>query len=131
MAESYTYDESFPSDKDKIRALIPDKLNSNGVAYLSDEQINLVLSTQSNLRLATAECCEIIASKLAPDAVSYTITTGGGTQMNSQTGPSYFLRRAKQLRDDESKGQPFFSSDNFDYAVDKFGVDTTEYVGNT
>jgi hypothetical protein len=129
MAETFSYNESYPTDKDKVRGLIPDK-PVNGIAYLSDQQINLVLASQSNLRLAVAECCEIIASKLAPDAVSYAITTGAGTQINNQIGPSYFLRRAKQLRDEESRGQPFFSSDNFDYSVDKYGTDGTEYVGD-
>jgi len=130
VAETWTYNDAFPSDKDKVRALIPDKQAKNNKFMLSDQQINLVLSTQSNLRLAVAECCDIIAGLLAPDAVSMTITTGAGQTVNSQMGAGYFLRRAKQLRDDESKGQPFFSMDAFDYSVDQYGRDNSEYVGD-
>lgn len=130
MAETYTYNESFTSDKDKVRALIPDKQLKNNKFLLSDQQINLVLSTQPNMRLAVAECCDIIAGLLAPDAVSMTITTGAGQTVNSQMGAGYFLRRAKQLRDDESRGQPFFSADSFDYAVDGLGRDNSQYVGD-
>lgn len=130
MPETYTYDEGFATDKDKVRALIPDKTLKFNKFMLSDEQINLVLSTQSNMRLAVAECCDIIAGLLAPEAVSMTVTTGAGQTVNAQMGAGYFLKRAKQLRDDESKGQPFFSMDSFDYDVDAIGRDNTQYVGD-
>ena len=117
MAEIYTYDEAFPTDKDKVRALIPDKADPQN-KMLSDQQIALAIEMHDdNLRLATAECCEMIASKLAPDAVSYSIGGVGG-DVNSSLGPGYFLRRAKQLREDEAKHVPFFSEGAFDYCAD-------------
>lgn len=62
MTTTYSGDPS-SSNKDAIRFLAQDTdVTTAGVVRLQDEEINWVLTQQSNLFLAAAECVDIIAT---------------------------------------------------------------------
>lgn len=118
-----TYDSALPTNKDKVRALIPDTgTNTPGNAYyLTDEQIGLMLQLAGqDLREATAQCCETIATDLAKKAKSQTVSAGSSFSLSVDQGPRYFMERAKQIRA-AAKVEPFYDASPFDYAVDKYG----------
>ena len=122
------YDDTHPTDKDKVRALIPDITTTDFL--LTNEQINLVLEFQSYVRLAAADSCDIIITLLGRYAQSKTISAGAGVSITVNQAPKFFKERAKSLREAVQSGEPFFSSDNFDYFKDNFGNDLTGYVGD-
>jgi hypothetical protein len=125
------YDDSLTTDKDKIRALIPDITSP---FLLQDEQIELVINTivgtGSDMRLYVAECCEIIATQLGRYAQDKTISVSGTITVARDQAAKFFQDKAIRLRREVDTGT-FFDSSHFDYTADEFGKDATEYVGGT
>lgn len=63
MAPTYTYSyDPSTSSKDAVRFLCQDTDMTIGVVRLADEEINWVLTLQSNIFLAAAQCAEEIAA---------------------------------------------------------------------
>lgn len=61
MTTTYTGDPNV-SVKDAVRFLVQDTDMTQGIVRLQDEEINWVLSKQSNVFLAAAECADTIAA---------------------------------------------------------------------
>jgi hypothetical protein len=62
MTATYSGDPS-TTNKDAVRFLVQDTdVTTAGVVRLQDEEINWVLTQQSNVFLAAAECCDVIAA---------------------------------------------------------------------
>ena len=128
---SFTYNDSHPTDKDKIRSAIPDiDVSDASRRYLSDEQINLFLTNNSNdLNLALADALEAIASSLAKDSGSYNFGATGASV--SLTNPArYFLDRAKDVRKRIAEGDVYFSEEHVDFKTDGIGNDISCYTGD-
>lgn len=128
---TYTYDDSHPTDKDKIRSLIPDTdVSDASRRLLSNEQINLFLAQNSNdLNLALADALEAIASDLSKDSGSYNYGATGANVSITQPA-AYFLRRAKQIRDRIAEGDVYFSEEHVDFKTDGIGNDISKYTGD-
>lgn len=63
MPGTYTYSfDPNSSLKDTVRFLCQDTDMTTGIVRLADEEINWTLSQQSNVFLAAAECCQVIAA---------------------------------------------------------------------
>lgn len=129
MAESFSYSEAHTTDKDKVRAIIPDKGTGGQTFLISDEQITLVLSLQSDIRLAAADCCDIIVGSRAPHIQDKTISVAGSISTSRDRSAEFFQKRAKVLRDSVQGGEPFLSIDNYSYSYGSYGEDFTEYIG--
>lgn len=128
---TYSYDDSHPTDKDKIRALIPDTdVSSASKRFLSDEQINLILTQNgSNLQLSLADALETVASILANDAETFSYGSTG-VSGNTTQPPSFYLRRADRLRKTLRDDTVFFEENHLDYATDGIGNDISNYTGD-
>lgn len=125
-SETKTYDPAMATEKDKVRALIPDKGDgANSHFYLSDEQIDLVYSMAGSLLEAVAQCCEIIATDLGKKAKSQSVSAGSSFSISADMGPKYFLDRAKQMRE-AAKKQPFYEVSHYDAYMDNYGNTYTE-----
>ena len=125
-----TYDETLPTDKDKVRALIPDTVP--GDYLISDAQILLTLTLYSdNVIRATAECCGIIAADLARYEETKAITVGGNISVTASQASKMFKERQKTL-DERASGidSAYYDVSAFDYYVDKYGNDGSEYWGD-
>lgn len=133
MAETWTYNDAHTTDKDKVRAIIPDKtLNAANKMLLSDQQINLQLSlSNNNVILTAAECCGIIAAELSKTAESKSIGTGTGISVSIPQAPKFFADRAKALREKaESSDSAYIHYGDLSYGKDQYGNDIGEYWGD-
>ena len=135
---AYNYTPGGTSDVDKLRLLIPDRLNKDfsPPAVFSDEELNSEVSIWSDIFQAAASCCQQIAMDKAKQAIYVQIEagsagTGGGRQtvtIDKSKVPGFFLKRADTLL--KASIEPFESIDSFDYLVTHFGEIESEYVGN-
>jgi len=131
VAETFTYDESYPTTKDKVRALIPDKNVSVGERLLSDEQINLAIAIHgdgSDLRLHVAECCDMIATELGRHAKSESISVGSGLSVTTDRSPQYFADKAKRLRKEVQDNVAFYDISAYEMSRGEFGRDNGIYI---
>lgn len=128
---SYTYNPAAGTDKDKIRLLIPDRveLKYSPPAIFEDEEIALMLSTFSNDVLRTAAAlCEVVAMDAAKQAIAISLPVG--ISINKSQIPGYFLQRSRNLTAMADKADQDGAEyiDYFDYEIDKFGYDVSEYL---
>jgi hypothetical protein len=94
MTATYSFDPS-TSSKDAVRFLVQDTdVVTAGVVRLQDEEINWVLSQQSNVFLAAAECADAIAAYWAK------IQNTRIGPLNIQRGQAvpFYISLAEQLR---------------------------------
>lgn len=134
---SYNYTPGGSADVDRLRLLIPDRLNENFLppAVFSDEELTSEMEIWDDLFYAAASCCEQIAMDKAKQAITMTLEAGsggssGGRQLvtiDKREIPKFFLDRAKMLR--EAASNPVEYVDSFDYTVTRYGEDKSEYVG--
>ena len=80
------------SDLDSVRFLVFDTDTNDQL--LSDEEINWVLTEQSNIRLAAADCCEAIAAKFAKDINRSVV----GISANPGSRAAFYLELADRIR---------------------------------
>ena len=123
---TYSYTPGSGQAKDKVRLLIPDRTDpaKNPPAMFSDEELNDLLVESGGVATeAAATACEIIAMDSARQAISFSIN---GMNINKSSIPSFFLQRAKSLREQlDTTGDEFI--DVMEYNVDQWGGDGTEY----
>ena len=91
---TYSYDPS-TSSKDAVRFLVQDtNVSVAGAARLCDEEINYILSLQSNVFLAAAQCAQDIAAYWA----SQQSTRIGPLSVEHSQAVPFYLQLAQQLR---------------------------------
>ena len=94
MTATYTGDPS-SSTKDAVRFLCQDTdVTTAGVVRLQDEEINWVLTQQSNVFLAAAECCDVIAAYWA----KIQNTRIGPLNIQRGQAPVFYQALAESLR---------------------------------
>lgn len=96
MAWSYT--PGGLTGKDRVRRLIGDV--SGDDPLIQDEEIEAILSLQSNVHAAAAECARAIAAEFARD-VSLSFE---GTSIQGQVLMQHYLDLAKMLDDQAASG---------------------------
>lgn len=126
-APSYTYTPKSGNDRDKLRLLIPDRpvKGRDPQARFCDEELEDLLETGGTLYEAAALACEIVAMDETKRMMSVSISSG--ISVSRSQSPSYWLQRAKTLRESE-RTTPWEFIDAVDYAVDGFGRDGSVYM---
>ena len=129
MAETFTYDESHIENKDIVRAYIGDKPNSDDIALLSDQQINLSLSVNdNNILLSRADCHEMLAAAAEKEAYDYSVNMGGSeTSMSAARTPASHRQMAKMLRERALEGNSYYQVDEMAYDITDLGADKSLY----
>jgi hypothetical protein len=126
---SFSYDTANPTNMHKVRALCGDTIDAGH--YLEDGDIDIFLALENNdIRLAAAMACESIAGKLAEKQTSYSLGLEGNVSVSTNPGAKTFLEKAQRLRDAATKNDPFINFSNYDYEINEFGEDVSEYVGD-
>lgn len=125
---TYTYQPGSGTIRDRIRQLIPDRVNIKRTppAMFDDNEIAQFYAEDGDVRLAAASACEVVAMDEAKRQVSVSISSGMSI---SRSGANLWLQRAKQLRD-EAKKTPWEIIDSMDYDLSPFGEDNTRYIGD-
>lgn len=128
MAETatFSYVPRSGTNKDKLRLLIPDRpvKNRDPQARFSDEELNDIFDVAGDLTEATAVACEIIAMDETKRMINVSINSG--MSISRGNTPTYWLQRAKQIRDAAVK-VPWEYIDNANYDIDGLGRDWTLY----
>jgi hypothetical protein len=123
---SYSYDLTRKNDVDKLRLMIPDRIYDgyDPPAMFEDEELEMLREQYGDLFRTAAGACEIIAMDMAKQAIAVSLPVG--MSINKGQVPSYFLQRAKTLYQN-SVDSAYEVIDSFDYYINKFGYDLSEY----
>lgn len=92
---SWSFDDTLSTDRDLVRILIGDT-NTND-QLMSNESIDKVLTLQTNVNLAAARCCEMIAAKYARQVN----TTNMSLSVQAADRYAHYIELATTLRDQD------------------------------
>jgi hypothetical protein len=98
MANTWSYDNTLPSNKDKARFILGDTDTQNQLIY--DEEINAALALKGQLRTACIMLCESLAARF----IKFTQTRGGETTADRTAVSDKYEKLAKRLRKVGQKG---------------------------
>ncbi|MNC35873.1 hypothetical protein D3C75_843710 [compost metagenome] len=101
MTWTYSGDPS-TSDLDQVRFLCGD--TDEAYSFLSDEEINFLMTDQKNLRRVAIKAIEQIVTKLAASSVDYTI---GPESVKASQRMANFARIKRLLQQDLRAGLAF------------------------
>ena len=124
---SFTYDPT--TDRGKVRLLLGDT-DTATVAHqiFSDAEIDAFLSIESSeVYAAAAAGCESLAAASTHSAI--VIRAGRILHLDLGKVPEHYRALAETYRKRSVSG-PSEEIDSMDYRVDRFGVDSSEYVGD-
>ena len=126
---SYTYTPGANTTKDNMRLLIPDIPDHNKTpqAVFQDAELTRLVALESELKLAVALACEVIATDKAKTAISRSLA--GEFSENKMSIPKYFLQRAAMFRK-QVRMDPVEEIDSVSYEISEFGEDDSDYVGD-
>lgn len=94
-----SYDKNLPTEKDKVRLLIGDNIESD--EFLADSEIQYIIDDEEgNLLDAAARCCDVIANKASRD-VDFTAST---LSLSASDVSDHYRDAANKLREEASKG---------------------------
>jgi len=129
MDPTFTYSPGSGQQRDQLRLLIPDRPNPARAtpAMFSDQELGEFLTMGADVFNAAAMACEVVAMDEAKRAISVSITSGMSISRSST--PSFWLNRAKQLRDAAAK-VPWEFVDSMSYHIDAYGQDRSSYIGD-
>jgi hypothetical protein len=101
---AFTYDDSLPTDKDKVRFLVGD--TNEATAALSNKEVEYCVTLGgSNLLRACAWACDSIANKLARNAT----TRVRGQETEIQNAYAAYRKLAQDFRDKAKGSSSFFA----------------------
>lgn len=98
MAQTWSYDNTLNSDKDKARFILGDTDTNNQLIY--DEEINAALTIKGTLRLAVIYLAESLSARFA----KFTQVRGGETTADRTPLAGQYEKLAKRLRKAGQKG---------------------------
>jgi hypothetical protein len=124
---NYTYNHGSTTIKDRARLIIPDKPENNRAVFSDEELADLGTLWGDDPFAVAAAACEIIAMDRAKQAVSFSIN---GASVNKAQIPSYFLQRAKELRQYAVTNQPWEYVESIAYSVSPLGISRSYYIGD-
>jgi len=125
---AFTFDSTNPVNRDKVRVLIKDTVTPGHL--LTDAEIDMLLTiAEDEIFLAARHACLALASKFSDKESSYSLPNGISVSKAAQSG--IYLQMAEEFKTLHQEQQGlFFDMSNYDYSVDAFGRDTTEYRGD-
>ena len=122
---SFDYNNTASSNKDRVRLLISDTTEDTHI--FEDEEINALLTMNSNILMATAAAaCRIIAVDRAKQAIAYRLLADS-VEIDKTKVAGYFIKLAERY-DVMDENYPIELLDGVQYEVSKFGSDLTEYL---
>ncbi len=126
----YTYTVGADTTVDNMRLLIPDVPDHTKTpqAIFQDGELTRIFELESELKLAVALACEVVATDKAKTAISRSLA--GEFSENKINIPKYFLQRAAMFRK-QVGAEPIEEIDSVSYEVNEFGEDDSVYVGDT
>ncbi len=118
-----TYDNTLPTDKDKVRFLIQDTDTANG--YLHDSEIKAILDIGNNVKESAAICCETLAARFAYKADLVEIDE---TKYKYENISIRFLNLANRIRSQGSTRASVYAGgvSNIDMQLYQDDSDTTK-----
>ena len=124
---SFTYDPT--TDRGKVRLLLGDTDTATAANQIfSDAEIDAFLSIESGeVYAAAAAGCESLAAASTHSAI--VIRAGRILHLDLGKVPEHYRTLAETYRKRSVSG-PSEEIDSMDYRVDRFGVDSSEYVGD-
>lgn len=129
MPVTYTYQPGSGITRDRIRQMIPDRVNIQRTppAVFNDQEIAQFFTEFGDVLLAAAGACEVIAMDEAKRQLSVSISSGMSISRSSNA--SVWLQRAKQMREAAGKVPwEFIDEAVVDYTV--YGEDNSSYIGD-
>ena len=129
---SFSYDSALSCFQDKVRFFAGDTVETSESP--SDEELIALEALEPNVFLAAAQICEIIGSKLGRKAIEYDTASNvqGGLRVDRRLQPRWWFERAKSLKDRATNVA--MNADEiiqyFDFCVDTYGVDDSDYIGD-
>ena len=126
---SFSYDNTLPSFKDRVRLLVFDTVEST--AAFSDEEIAAFESLQANIYLAAAEFCRIKGLKIADRAFKFDTSADvrGGLSIDRNNQPKWWFDRAKNLTETAMVQGVDEIITHVAFDIDQNGVDRSQYQG--
>lgn len=126
---SFSYDNTLPSFKDRVRLLVFDTVEST--AAFSDEEIAAFESLQANIYLAAAEFCRIKGLKIADRAFKFDTSADvrGGLSIDRNNQPKWWFDRAKNLTETAMAQGVDEIITHVAFDIDENGVDRSQYQG--
>lgn len=128
---SFSYDNTLPSYKDKVRRLVSDTVEARAV--FSDEEITAWETLQANIYLAAAEFCRMKGLEIAEGAILYDTSADvrGGISVDRRQKPKWWFDRAKTLETTAMAQGVDEIYHHFAFDIDENGVDRSQYQGRT
>ena len=124
---AFTYTDTCPTDKDKIRLKLSDTNSSN---YLfSDNEITSLLAMEGTINYTCAAACRAIAANRALQAIFFSIHDRD-IQIDKTKIPGHFITLAKMFMDNEALTNVVEYFDSVDSEIDQWGQESGEYVGD-
>lgn len=125
---SFTYDPTLTTSKDKVRFFTGDT-DPLSIIY-TDEELNGLLNIESNFYFASAQAIRARSSKFVTKAISYSVGAGSNDsiRVDRRTIMDNFLKLAQKY-EDWAITSPEEGFDRFDFSIDPFGRDVSEYQG--
>jgi hypothetical protein len=127
---SFSYDISLSGEKDKLRFLLSDTVQSSAV--FQDEEIGGILNIQSNVFLAAALLAYSRATALATSAIQYIVGAGvrDALSIDRRAVPKFWMdlsSKMEQMALTQDSNYEFLDRFAFDIAAD--GRDFSDYQG--
>lgn len=118
------------TDRGKVRLLVSDTdlaVATNQI--FSDAEIDALLSLESgDVYMAAAAACESISASAARSNIAW---SSAGQSIDKKGIASNYRDLARIYRKRASDGAPFEEIDAADIAISAWGVDSSEFVGDT
>jgi len=118
------------SDRGKVRLLVSDTdLAVTANQIFSDAEIDALLSLESgDVYMAAAAAAESISASAARSNIAW---SAAGQSMDKKGIASNYRDLARIYRKRASSGAPFEEIDAADIAINAWGQDSSEFVGDT
>lgn len=126
---AFTYDPS--TDRGKVRRNIGDKDTATAANQMfTDAEIDSFLDSASNdVQLATAYALRAMAADPSMRAIVWRVMSTDGMEIDkSEVGAQ--LREMASEWEARADNAPAEEIDSFDYDIDTFGDDRSEYIGD-
>lgn len=127
---SYSYDTSLSSAKDRVRFYTTDTVEASAV--FADEEITGLLTIYPDELMAAAFALRNRAVYFAARAISYSVGAGNNDsiRVDRRSLPKFYMDLADVL-EKRAVTTPDEAFDSVSYHINMYGMDCSEYVGDT
>ena len=125
---AFTYTNTCPTDKDKLRLLISDTDSSHPI--FDDNELTVMLEVYGNsLHYSAAGCCRALATNAARMAIAFSIH-GGDISISKTQIAKHYMTLADMFETTDANINIVEYFDAVEDEISKFGEDFSEMVGD-